>query len=257
MTYAICSVSVAPIRKEAAHRSEMTSQLLFGEAVEIISTDKEWLQVRCIHDGYEGYLTEHLVTEAEQYTAASPAQYVTTGLLNGLEKSGETIPVPMGCSLPGFEAQSKNLWNGFRYAGTYRDTKSGYTIHDLHTILKPWLHAPYLWGGRSFLGVDCSGFVQTAFKILGIQLLRDAWQQAGQGSAVATLQNSRAGDLAFFQNENGRIVHVGFVLEDQRIMHAAGKVRIDTLTEKGIIQPGSGKQTHTFHSLRRIKDFGG
>ena len=104
------------------------------------------------------------------------------------------------------------------------------------------------------MGVDCSGFVQTVFKMLGVPLLRDAWQQQEQGTAVEFPEMSE-GDLAFFHNEKGRIVHVGIVLEGGKIMHASGKVRIDALTNEGIIHAQSGKQTHSLHSIKRIIQF--
>ena len=254
MPFAFCSVSAAPIRKEPAHRSEMTSQLLFGEAVEILANENEWRQVRCTYDGYTGWLTEHMITEVEAADAASPARFVATGQLNQLRKGHEPVPVPLGVSLPGFQEKTGMLWNGYQFAGSYRDTGTAFRRNDFHAVLQPWLHAPYLWGGRTFMGVDCSGFVQTVFKTLGVPLLRDAWQQQEQGTAVE-LQQSSEGDLAFFHNEQGRIVHVGIVLEGQKVMHASGKVRVDALTSEGIRNAETGKRTHTLHSIKRILSF--
>lgn len=254
MPFAFCSVAAAPVRKEPAHRSEMTSQLLFGEAVEIVSAENEWRQVRGTHDGYTGWLTDHLITKVEAAAAAVPPKFVTTGMLNHIKTGNGVLPVPMGVSLPGFDEKSGTLWQGFRYSGGCRDTGKPFSRQDFHAVLQPWLHAPYLWGGRTFLGVDCSGFVQTVFKILGVPLLRDAWQQQGQGTAVE-LAESAEGDLAFFHNEKGRIVHVGIVLEGKQVMHASGKVRIDRLAAEGIVHSETGKKTHSLHSVKRIMPF--
>ena len=252
MRYAFCSVAAAPLRKEPAHRSEMTSQLLFGEGIQIVGQEKEWLRVKGVFDGYEGWMTEQLVSEVQEDVVQAPDQFVTTGVLNNLEKDGTTILVPMGCSLPCFNEQDKKIWNGSTYKGSYRSTATPGSREELLSFTGKWLHAPYLWGGRTFLGVDCSGFVQTVFKIIGVSLLRDAWQQQVQGASVPEPEASHPGDVAFFHNDAGKIIHVGIVLSSQKIIHASGTVRIDSLTRDGIIHSSSGKQTHTLHSIKRM-----
>ncbi|MER3464466.1 MAG: hydrolase Nlp/P60, partial [Chitinophagaceae bacterium] len=142
-----------------------------------------------------------------------------------------------------------------RYHGTYRDTRESYDLDLLWRTVHAWMNAPYLWGGRTFMGVDCSGFVQVVFKIMGVPLLRDAYQQATQGDAVESLTDAKAGDVAFFHNEAGKIIHVGILLNPDEIIHASGKVRIDKIDTTGIINSTNGKRTHQLTCIRRFLSF--
>ncbi|HVZ24594.1 MAG TPA: C40 family peptidase, partial [Sediminibacterium sp.] len=115
-----------------------------------------------------------------------------------------------------------------------------------------WLNTAYLWGGRSLFGVDCSGFVQQLFRFFEYPLPRDAWQQAEQGSPIGFLEESICGDLAFFDNAEGRIVHVGMLLKPDTIIHASGKVRIDHIDHLGILHAQTGERTHTLRLIKRF-----
>ena len=117
---------------------------------------------------------------------------------------------------------------------------------------KEFLNAPYLWGGKSFFGVDCSGFTQLVYKVNNVKLPRDAYQQAEVGEALSFVEESQPGDLAFFENAEGRIIHVGIMLDDQKIIHASGKVRIDTLDSTGIFNQEMNKHTHKLRFVKSI-----
>jgi cell wall-associated NlpC family hydrolase len=125
------------------------------------------------------------------------------------------------------------------------------TAATLAAVYQHFLNSPYLWGGKSVFGIDCSGFVQQVLKMFGIKLLRDAYLQAEQGQPVQSLQEAKLGDLAFFQNEKGKVTHVGIMLDEGKIIHASGQVRIDTLNKDGIVTE-AGERTHSLHSVRRI-----
>ena len=132
-----------------------------------------------------------------------------------------------GLTTPGFTQKKKLIENALMY-----------------------LNAPYLWGGRSPLGIDCSGFTQMVYRLQGINLPRDAYQQAEVGTTLSFIEESDPGDLAFFDNNEGKITHVGIILEENHIIHASGKVRIDRIDQQGIFNTEIG--THT-HKLRLIK----
>lgn len=251
--FAITTVSAAPVRKEDAHRSEMTSQLLFGETMEVLEQKEEWFRIRSLHDQYEGWLTHHLVEIIDENVAKQSIRFVTTGLINPLTLSDELINLPMGSSLTGYDEETRLLWDGqHKYYGTFRNTSQPFDMDLLWRTAQAWINAPYLWGGRTFLGVDCSGFVQVTFKVMGIPLLRDAYLQAEQGSPVESLADARTGDVAFFHNDKGRIIHVGILLNNEQIIHASGKVRIDKIDNEGIINSSNGKRTHQLTHIRRM-----
>ena len=127
-----------------------------------------------------------------------------------------------------------------------------FNVEVLVALGRPFLGTAYLWGGKSIFGVDCSGFVQQLYKLFGIFLPRDAYQQAEVGELVGFLQEAKLGDLAFFDNDEGRITHVGMLLSDRLIMHASGNVRIDPIDHAGIIHRITGKRTHHLRLIKRV-----
>ena len=124
-------------------------------------------------------------------------------------------------------------------------------FHSLEEVALSFLNSPYLWGGKTKFGTDCSGFVQSVFKIYGKILPRDSYQQALVGTEI-NLENSKTGDLAFFGKKIDSITHVGIVISNNRIIHSSGKVRIDNIVNEGILNVDSKKISHELQSVRRI-----
>jgi len=140
----------------------------------------------------------------------------------------------------------------FAFNGEAKNVGQRRDLEFLRTTASKYLNSPYMWGGKSPFGIDCSGFTQMVFKICGYNLLRDASQQVNQGKAIDSLAASRSGDLAFFQDETGKISHTGILFAENKIMHASGKVRIDQLSEEGIQLIETKKITHQLAAIRRI-----
>lgn len=254
MEYAIVKVPAAPVRRKPKHQREMVNQLLFGEAVQILKEKGSlWVKVRSLFDKYEGWMTNTLLEEVQEEDAKTGDQFLTAEMLNmAFVNSIQTI-LPIGASLPGLR-ENKGVIGKIEYEFRGRSKKRTERQPDaslVAALTQQWLNAPYLWGGRTIFGVDCSGFVQVNYKMMGIDLPRDAWQQAQEGQPVTKIKDAVAGDLAFFDDKE-EIVHVGILLDESHIIHASGKVRIDTIDKKGIINSDTGKRSHQLKAIRRF-----
>lgn len=249
MSFAIIDVPAAPVRKKPGHRKEMSNQLLFGEMVEILKEKGDlWVKTRSLHDGYEGWMTRTLLRSAESSVLNNGS--VSLKLISQVWIEGAPVYLPAGSHLPQL-GMDPNVENPLTYDTGLNSIHNLPITEQAEKLAVQWLNAPYMWGGRTILGVDCSGFVQVIFKLIGIGLPRDAWQQAQTGQVVKKLKEARKGDLAFF-NDRDEIVHVGMLLGPDRIIHASGRVRIDSIDKKGIIHSETGKRTHRLEAIRRI-----
>jgi cell wall-associated NlpC family hydrolase len=163
------------------------------------------------------------------------------------------FPVTIGAVLPGFKnGQFQIAGNTFTFEGQTCDSSARRTIKDIKETAYLFLNAPYLWGGRSPFGIDCSGFTQLVYKLNGYKLPRDARQQVELGSPLSFVEEAEAGDLAFFDNEEGNIVHVGIILENQQIIHASGSVRIDKFDHYGIFHSDNKKYSHMLRVIKKL-----
>lgn len=257
LAYALCCVPVAPIRAEANHRAEQVSQLLFGEKVEVLFKDDHgWLYICCEWDGYVGWIKEGQVIQISLKEYRRPLKAFSGGTDDFLiGEAGKTLLSP-GSSLFGIK-RNKFLWlleeRAYKGKKIYLD-KIDISEKCIHHHAKQFLGAPYLWGGRNLLGIDCSGFSQIVYKLLNYKLPRDASQQALKGELVSFLQEAKCGDLAFFDNEEGKIVHVGILLTPDTIIHATettGGVVIDKIDNGGIISTQRRMRTHNLRLIKR------
>ena len=256
MQTAVCLLPAVPIRKEPSHRSEMISQLLFGEYATIGQEKDDFVFAKCDYDDYEGWVQTKQLTFIQSNEIIQANAY-TANFATPVTKAETLFHVPF--ATPVFaqkELKFSMAGHSFTYLikpqQTWTPRQLQFSPELLPALCQPYLNAPYLWGGKSLWGTDCSGFVQQVFKLLGIKLLRDAYLQAEQGVLVSSRDDAQAGDLAFFQNEKGKVVHVGIVLTDGKIIHASGEVRIDLINDSGIINAETKKQTHRMNSIRRL-----
>lgn len=246
MQYGICNLSIVPLRHTPDDTSELISQILYGEVFKITEQRKNWCQIRLAYDNYEGWI------DTKQYAELTKEQYqslikespkLSLDLVEFIEDNNSQLhPVLLGSSLNGISIL-KHQFEG-QVSDKIRPKES---LIDTAFL---YLNAPYLWGGKTSFGIDCSGFTQMVYKLNGYKLLRDASQQATQGEALSFIEESEPGDLAFFDNNEGLITHVGIIMKDNYIIHAHGQVRIDRLDHSGIYNVD--KNTHT-HKLRVIK----
>jgi len=254
MQYAVCVVPVAPIRVAPGHKDEMVSQLLFGEGCVITETDKSgFVKIIVQADGYTGWCLATQLTGIDEVLYQKTTNVLTGEWSNALDFNSSKMIVPFGSTLRGLQEGTMHLGkNTFNFNGNVLNpgtvNSAAETVQQIATM---FLNTPYLWGGRSVFGIDCSGFTQMVFKCINIALLRDAKQQAGQGELVNFLQEAKCGDLAFFDNAAGEIIHVGLLLNDHEIIHASGKVQVDKIDNGGIINAGTGLRTQQLRIIKR------
>jgi gamma-D-glutamyl-L-lysine dipeptidyl-peptidase len=254
--YAVCQVSLAPLRSSPAEKSEMISQLLFGETVIVNESKDSWVQVTCTWDGVTGWADGkqlRRITDAE-YNTYNAEQAMSLSLVEGLMAADHFIPLTLGAVLPGYDGLRCHLGaQSFQFSGSVITPSKQTTTGDwIVKVAKRYLHAPYLWGGRSPFGIDAAGLVQMVFKMSGMQLLREPLHQVTQGRSIDFTEQCQAGDLAFFDNGKGDINHVGIVLPGCHLIHASGKVRIDKLDHFGIFNKEINRYTHQLRIIKRL-----
>ena len=256
--FGVCNLALVPLRTDPSDRSEMSSQLLFGDSFVILEVGEKWTRVVTSYDDYEGWI------DNKQYVVISDIAYAGLSNLNtilGLSAihavsktdTSEVLCLLAGTIIP--QTVDNNFYLGetrYKLEGQVRHPNINEFRSSVTDAAMFFMNAPYLWGGRSVFGIDCSGFTQMVFRQFGIRLKRDAWQQAEQGGLLGFIQEARAGDLAFFDNEEGRIIHVGIMLDNNRIIHASGKVRIDTVDTQGIFNKEQNKYTHKLRIVKRF-----
>lgn len=250
MQYGICNLSIVPLRMEPSDMSELVSQVLYGDYFKVLEKRKAWSRIRLGFDSYEGWVDnkQYIEINEEQYrNIHSETPILSTDLVDFIEdQTNQLYPIPLGASLNGLDL--------------LEHTFEGQTVNSIAakaSILQSafsYLNAPYLWGGKTPFGIDCSGFTQMVYKLNGYKLFRDASQQATQGEALSFIEESDPGDLAFFDNDEGAIVHVGIIMPDNFIIHAHGKVRIDRLDHSGIYNVDTRMHSHKLRVIKKIID---
>lgn len=220
-----CTVACVPMYAENSHRSEMTNQLLYNEIGRILEEENEWIKVQSGIDKYVGWILKSQIREI------SHKAYMEVQSFSNVKRKHDFL-MPFGSYIEG-EPDSE--------FGTDHIVKKAFTF----------LNAPYLWGGKTIFGIDCSGFVQVLFRLVGISLPRDAKDQVEKGETIEFGQQ-KIGDVVFFKSETGNITHVGLLISEESIIHASGTVRIDNFNKNGIWNDDLGEMTHKLASIKRL-----
>ena len=246
MRYGLCNHSIVGLRQAPSDRSELTSQLLYGEYFKVLEHRKKWSKIRLGFDKYEGWIDNkqfQWIEKSDYSRLSSQDDIFCADIVNLITDANKQLqPIVLGSIL-----NATALLNHHFECEKLIGKKNKNQL--IETALM-YLNAPYLWGGKTPFGIDCSGFTQMVYRLNGFKLMRDASEQATQGDALSFIEESSPGDLAFFDDKEGAITHVGIIMENNHIIHAHGKVRIDRLDQTGIYNVDL--RTHS-HKLRVIK----
>jgi gamma-D-glutamyl-L-lysine dipeptidyl-peptidase len=255
---AIINLPLVPLRESDNERSELYTQLLFGEGVDVIETRERWLFVRSINDNYRGWVDRKMVQllssqDEEQLEKLTKHTVQVPLTVCYKTPSNEKLMLPGGSIIHTNKTDEFILGEeSFHLNSLDLAVESGIDGQAVIQRALQYLNAPYLWGGKSILGIDCSGLVQVVFAMFGTQLDRDASEQVESGLPIDFLSEAKAGDLAFFENDNGKIIHVGLLLNAHQIIHASGWVKIESIDSNGIISALTGEYTHKLRVIKRL-----
>ena len=253
--------SIVPVRAEAREGAEQNTQMLFGELAQVLEEQDRWTRIRLDSDGQEGWVDAKMIApiagdDLKAYkaalkkaaTVAFPMTYAVS------ENNGQTIPLTAGTRLTNYQdGRFEVLGVGFRIDPSMVITAPRELNREtLLQTVRFFINTPYLWGGKNALGMDCSGFTQIVLSLFGKSLLRNASEQVTQGDPVNDLSQAKAGDLAFFDHEDGRISHVGIVIDAERIIHCSGRVKVEKLDPTGIFNAETGEYSHHLVQIRRL-----
>lgn len=252
--YGICLLTTVPIRFNSDHKSQMVSQLIFGETYSIIESTESWLKIVTTDDSYQGWIdvAQHTqLSENEFSNTQSTDRFYSLGPIDGIvnQTNGLITILTIGSILYG-KSQFSISDSHFVFHGEINQPNQNSITKSILECAKSCMGFPYLWGGKTIMGFDCSGFVQVIFRMNGIMMPRDASQQIAIGTEIP-FENAQAGDLAFFGDQHS-VTHVGIISNGNSIIHCSAKVRKDTIDQKGIISSDSQQYTHQLLSVRRI-----
>jgi gamma-D-glutamyl-L-lysine dipeptidyl-peptidase len=251
---AICHVSAANVMKEASHYSALETQILFGEAITITEIKNNWCHITANCDGYNGWVLLSQFTIVPQLPTIDNINSFTPSIAVHNQHS---IYLPAGASLPNCKNNQVQIGDSVFTAinNCLQVNQLQWIEKNIQEIVHSYRYVPYVWGGRTHAGIDCSGFSAMLYKYFNLPLKHEATWQSKQGTVVDFLQQAVCGDLAFFDDEEGDITHVGIMLNNAEIIHAtetAGGVTIDDIDNAGIISRLTGKRTHQLRVIKRL-----
>jgi cell wall-associated NlpC family hydrolase len=255
--YGVCRLAIVTVRKDADQKSEPVTQLLFGDHYEVteMSKDQKWLHIIVNADDTSGWIDklQHHTISHEYHQQIGLANFkITTDVASTILYKKSQLTIVMGSIVPISGSELFKMEEQFAFNGEAKSIGQRRDFEYLRSIAGKYLNAPHLHGGKSPFGIDAPGYTQMSFRLTGYQLPRDAAQQAITGKAIANLSEAQPGDLAFFAGKDGKPNHTGIVLDEQKIIHCSGRVRIDYLMEEGILAAETKIYTHTLAGIRRV-----
>ncbi len=255
MKYGICNLSNIPLREAADNTSEMISQVLFGDHYKVVQENKQWLKIKLNFDNCEGWIevSQFLEITKEYFEKLSKAIFITSNeMVDFIEDDqNNLLPILLGSRLPFYSKKSFEVIDQrFLFEGRTSGAKTSKPA--IVNAAFTYLNSPFLWGGKTPFGIDSAGFTQMVYRLNGHNLFRKASEQATQGEVLSFIEESEPGDLAFFDDNEGVIIHVGIILANHHIIHASGKVRIDRLDHSGIYNADLKKHTHKLRVIKKI-----
>lgn len=255
--FGVCRLAVVPVYDGHADVVSQVTQLLFGDHYEVLSgsPDKKWVRIRIYADQSVGWIDvkQHHAISAEYFNQINQTDYkITTEVASAVLYKKNPLTIVMGSIVPISNSELFKIEEQFAFNGESKGLGQKRDVDFLKGVARKYLSAPCQAGGKSPFGIDDSGFVQMVFKITGYSLQRDVQLQAVQGKRIKSLAEALPGDLVFFSEKGGAASHVGILLDEEKIIHAYGQVRIDRITEEGIVNPDTKVYSHLLHSIRRI-----
>ena len=257
MKFGFTKLSIIPVRSENKEQSEMVTQLLFGDIFTVLSEKKNWLEIQIESDQYIGWIDKTMffeISEAQFELFKNSQPVLNNNLVCFLKNEEERIHLVRGSAFTQLENHQILIGDKSYTVENFETTKGKDLRSDIIETAKSYLSTPYLWGGKSPFGIDCSGFSQMVYKINGIQIPRDASQQVNLGQSRNFIDEAQPGDLAFFDNDEGNVIHVGIVMQGRKIIHASGQVRIDKLDHQGIFNTDTKTYTHKLRVIQTLID---
>jgi len=250
----ICENVFVPLRSGPAHRSEMLSQVLFGEKYNVIDKTGHWLKIETQFDNYQGWIDLNHIQHTEDNDKDKSQGHVLNCSLLCFKNDETKLVLEAGCEIYNPDFDNRKFTIGNNIYTTDNEFNNSYIVSSdsFADLAMKFINSPYIWGGRIPSGIDCSGFTQLVYKVRGIAIPRNSWQQAEAGTNVSFIDEAMPGDLVFFDNERGRISHVGMMLSRGLVIHASGRVRIDTIDHQGIFKHEIGGYSHYLRTIRRI-----